>query len=451
MSLIPSNTSNTTSGSVSGTELPNTTSGSVLGTELPPGYSMIHLIMTVVIVSVIILLIIVGNLLVVIATYTDKNLKSKQNWFIASLALADFLLGLVIMPFSLANEVMGYWYFGSIWCDLWKAIDVLLCTASILSICLISLDRYWCITKALTYPRQRTATRAALMIAAVWILSLIICVPPLIGWKNPLSVTDYPLCLLSSEVGYIISSCMGSFYIPGVIMVVVYYKIYVAATERARKQTKNEKKPKKKEKKSEKEKNGLITEKIAVVEQECINMPAKVNSMTLTDDESTWPMYQKQTTNEEESGNLLETGNGCIDQNRDIIDDGNDEKESTKSNITGTAHLTSNQGENKQDFSYNNETIKDIERQKRKIAKARERRATIVLGIVMATFIVCWAPFFTLYVIKALCSCIPDIAFNVFFWAGYCNSALNPIIYTVFNRDFRHAFKRILCRMPYHR
>lgn len=431
MSSSPSNSSNTTSESIS-------------GIELPPGYSPVHLIVTVVIVTAIILLIVVGNLLVVIAIYTDKNLKLIQNWFIASLAVADFLLGLIIMPFSLSNEVMGYWYFGSVWCDLWKAIDVLLCTASILSICLISLDRYWCITKALTYPRQRTATRASLMIAAVWILSLIICVPPLIGWKNPLPVTDYPLCLLSSEVGYIISSCMGSFYIPGVIMVIVYYKIYQAAKERARKQTPKGKKAKKKVKKSEKEQNGLLENNQGEGE-ETLNMPVKVNSMTLTDDESTWPMYQKQNSNQDESGQPLETENG--DDDDDNVDEENDEESST----TVTTRVTSDPGEIRRNQSDINETIKDLERQKRKIAKARERRATIVLGIVMATFIVCWAPFFTLYVITALCHCIPDIVFNVFFWAGYCNSALNPIIYTVFNRDFRHAFKRILCRESKHR
>eukprot|EP00105_Crassostrea_gigas_P016404 XP_011433775.1 PREDICTED: alpha-2A adrenergic receptor [Crassostrea gigas] len=434
---------------LTGSNYSNTTISSGSERVLPPGYSTVHLILTVTIVTIIILIIVGGNLLVVVAIYTDKNLKSKQNWFIASLAVADCLLGLIIMPFSLTNEVMGYWYFGSVWCDLWKAIDVLLCTASILSICLISLDRYWCITKALTYPRQRTATRAALMIAAVWILSLIVCVPPLIGWKNPLPVNDYPLCLLSSELGYIISSCMGSFYIPGVIMVIVYYKIYKAATERARKQRGNNNKKAKKKDKTDKELYGLLKNTDTKEKQETVtNMPTKVNSMTLTDDESTWPMYQKQGVNREDSGQEPETGNGTIDEQDIDLDEAN-EKESTKSDTTGTTNLTPNQEEIKHAEVY--DAVKDMERQKRKLAKARERRATIVLGIVMAAFIVCWAPFFTLYIITALCNCIPDIVFDVCFWAGYCNSALNPIIYTVFNRDFRHAFKRILCIGQAHR
>jgi hypothetical protein len=89
--------------------------------------------------------------------------------------------------------------------------------------------------------------------------------------------------------------------------------------------------------------------------------------------------------------------------------------------------------------------INDIERQKRKLATARERRATIVLGIVMAAFILCWFPFFTIYIATSLCdNCIPEIIFTIAFWAGYCNSALNPIIYTIFNQDFRSAFRKII-------
>ena len=92
------------------------------------------------------------------------------------------------------------------------------------------------------------------------------------------------------------------------------------------------------------------------------------------------------------------------------------------------------------------EDFSSVERHKRKVAKARERRATLVLGLVMAAFILCWLPFFLLYVASAFCvGCIPMMVFTVFFWIGYCNSALNPIIYTVFNRDFRRAFHRILC------
>ncbi|GBP34125.1 Alpha-2C adrenergic receptor [Eumeta japonica] len=119
----------------------------ILKTWYPSGYSPAHIILASVVVTVLMIMVVVGNMLVIIAIVTEKALKNIQNWFIASLAVADFFLGLVIMPFSLANELMGYWIFGFWWCEIHSAMDVLLCTASIMNLCLISLDRYWSITQ----------------------------------------------------------------------------------------------------------------------------------------------------------------------------------------------------------------------------------------------------------------------------------------------------------------
>ncbi|KAJ1522849.1 hypothetical protein ONE63_001997 [Megalurothrips usitatus] len=71
----------------------------------------------------------------------------------------------------------------------------------------------------------------------------------------------------------------------------------------------------------------------------------------------------------------------------------------------------------------------------------------------MGTFMLCWLPFFLWYVITNLCgtdTCYtPDIVIAVLFWIGYFNSALNPLIYAYFNRDFREAFKNTLqCFFP---
>uniref|UniRef100_A0AAV2JQH4 G-protein coupled receptors family 1 profile domain-containing protein n=1 Tax=Knipowitschia caucasica TaxID=637954 RepID=A0AAV2JQH4_KNICA len=78
----------------------------------------------------------------------------------------------------------------------------------------------------------------------------------------------------------------------------------------------------------------------------------------------------------------------------------------------------------------------------------REKRFTFVLAVVMGAFVLCWFPFFFTYTLKALCeSCsVSKTVFKLFFWFGYCNSSLNPVIYTVFNQDFRRSFRKILCR-----
>ncbi|XP_065174057.1 alpha-2C adrenergic receptor [Atheta coriaria] len=161
----------------------------------PSGYTLPQIVLASIAITILMIVVVVGNMLVIIAITTEKALKNIQNWFIASLAVADFFLGLIIMPFSLANELMGYWIFGSWWCDIHSAMDVLLSTASIMNLCLISLDRYWSITQAVEYLKKRTPVRAVVMITAVWLLSALICIPPLLGWKVAQQPDDqYPKC-----------------------------------------------------------------------------------------------------------------------------------------------------------------------------------------------------------------------------------------------------------------
>jgi len=81
----------------------------------------------------------------------------------------------------------------------------------------------------------------------------------------------------------------------------------------------------------------------------------------------------------------------------------------------------------------------------------REHKAAKTLGVIMGAFLVCWLPFFTWYLTATLCAdaCpeLPEWGVTILFWVGYTNSALNPVIYPCFNRDFRDAFRRLLgCR-----
>lgn len=93
-------------------------------------------------------------------------------------------------------------------------------------------------------------------------------------------------------------------------------------------------------------------------------------------------------------------------------------------------------------------TVFTQEKEKRRLARKKEKRATLILGLIMGSFIACWLPFFILYVLTAFCTTcyVADWGFGVAFWLGYFNSALNPVIYTIFNKDFRKAFRRILCK-----
>lgn len=76
-----------------------------------------------------------------------------------------------------------------------------------------------------------------------------------------------------------------------------------------------------------------------------------------------------------------------------------------------------------------------------------ETKAARTLGIIVTAFILSWIGFFTAYVVKAFCpTCIQPMLFSVLFWLGYCNSAINPLIYALFSKDFRLAFTNIICK-----
>lgn len=129
-------------------------------------------------------LVIVGNCLVIAAVFCSHKLRSVTNFFIVSLAVADLLVGIAVLPFSATWEVFKVWIFGDLWCRIWLAVDVWMCTASILNLCAISLDRYVAVTRPVTYPSIMSTRRAKSLIAGLWVLSFVICFPPLVGWKD---------------------------------------------------------------------------------------------------------------------------------------------------------------------------------------------------------------------------------------------------------------------------
>ncbi|ERL84902.1 hypothetical protein D910_02325 [Dendroctonus ponderosae] len=104
--------------------------------------TMMSILLVGVFLSLLIFLSVAGNILVCIAIYTDRGLRRIGNLFLASLAIADLFVASLVMTFAGVNDLLGYWIFGSKFCDTWIAFDVMCSTASILNLCAISLDRY---------------------------------------------------------------------------------------------------------------------------------------------------------------------------------------------------------------------------------------------------------------------------------------------------------------------
>lgn len=118
---------------------------------------------------ILILMTVLGNVLVVLSVFLYKRMRTFTNFLLTSLATADLLVGLLIMPLSLIDLLHQHrWPFGRLLCRIWATMDVLLCTASILNLCIISLDRYMAITSPLKYPRTRSRSMAIVRLCLVW-------------------------------------------------------------------------------------------------------------------------------------------------------------------------------------------------------------------------------------------------------------------------------------------
>ncbi|TPP66882.1 Dopamine D2 receptor [Fasciola gigantica] len=188
-----------------------------------------------------------GNSLVVLSVIRERSLRNATNWFIVSLAISDIILAILSMPvatwmekFSLASSPLravlksqmtyGRWNFGNAMCNIFIMLDIWFCTASILNLVAISLDRYLAVTRPISYAKRNNVQRIQLSIAAVWIVSLLISVPVVCG-INDIGEFDTSVCR-SRNATYIITSSVGSFYIPAIALLALYHRIFAIIRRR---------------------------------------------------------------------------------------------------------------------------------------------------------------------------------------------------------------------------
>ncbi|XP_066938869.1 5-hydroxytryptamine receptor 1-like isoform X3 [Macrobrachium rosenbergii] len=185
-------------------------------------------LLTVMVLLFIIVGTVIGNLLVCVAVCLVRKLRRPYNYLLVSLAVSDLCVALLVMPMALLYELLGEWQFGRLACDVWVSFDVLSCAASILNLCMISVDRYLAITKPLEYGVKRTPRRMVAYIAFVWLGAAFISLPPILILGNEHG-DGGSTCEVCQNFWYQIYATFGSFYIPLTVMVIVYYKIFCAA------------------------------------------------------------------------------------------------------------------------------------------------------------------------------------------------------------------------------
>uniref|UniRef100_A0A3B4UFK3 5-hydroxytryptamine receptor 2A n=1 Tax=Seriola dumerili TaxID=41447 RepID=A0A3B4UFK3_SERDU len=318
---------------------------------------------------VVIAVTVMGNILVILAVSLEKKLQNATNYFLMSLAVADMLLGILVMPVSMVTILYDYgWPLPPDLCPIWIYLDVLFSTASIMHLCAISLDRYIAIRNPIHHSRFNSHTKARVKIMAVWTISVGISMPiPVLGLRDHSKVFKDGSCVLTDN-NFVLVGSFVAFFVPLTIMIVTYFLTI----------------------------NALQNEATLCLDQ-LVPRPKWSTTFTLS--------FLPQTSLSSEK--LFR---------RSI---------SARGSVSGSL--------------FGRRTMQSI---------SNEQKASKVLGVVFFLFVVMWCPFFITNVLVVVCDpAVCDAGLmggllNVFVWVGYLSSAVNPLVYTLFNKTYRAAFLR---------
>uniref|UniRef100_A0A8C6XQG4 5-hydroxytryptamine receptor 6 n=1 Tax=Naja naja TaxID=35670 RepID=A0A8C6XQG4_NAJNA len=191
----------------------------------------------------VILLTMVGNVTLILLIFSQRFLRNTSNFFLVSLFLSDLMVGLVVMPPAMLNQLYGRWVLDGAFCSVWFSFDVMCTSASILNLCVISLDRYLLIISPLKYKLRMTSSRAFWLILATWTLAALVSFLPIkMGWhkmefdRRPLNATLQPegeQCRLLVSLPYALIASGLTFFLPSVAILFTYCRILLAARKQA--------------------------------------------------------------------------------------------------------------------------------------------------------------------------------------------------------------------------
>lgn len=325
-----------------------------------------------------------GNILVILAVSLEKKLQYAINYFLMSLAVADLLVGLFVMPIALVTimfEVM--WPLPPVLCPAWLFLDVLFSTASIMHLCAISVDRYIAIKKPIQANQCNSRAKTLVKITVVWLISIGIAIPvPIIGVEKNVENPNNITCRMTKDRfgDFMLSGSLASFFTPLAVMIITYFLTIRALQKKAY----------------------LVKNK----------PPQRLTWLTVS------TVFQK-----EESF--------CSSPEKVAILDGS-RKNKTLPNSSDDTLM-------RRMSTVGKKTAQTI---------SNEQRASKVLGIVFFLFLLMWCPFFITNITSTLCdSCNQttlEMLLEIFVWIGYVSSGVNPLVYTLFNKTFRDAFGRYI-------
>ncbi|XP_048867007.1 D(3) dopamine receptor isoform X2 [Brienomyrus brachyistius] len=336
------------------------------------------------------------------------------------------------------QEVLGGdWPFSRLSCNIFVTLDVMMCTASILNLCAISIDRYLAVVMPLLYTASRKSrSRVSAMIATVWILAFAVSCPLLFGFNT----TDKASTCSISNPEFVVYSSVVSFYLPFVVTLLVYMRIYVFFKRRRRRR-----------RRMTSCRARVRVQEESVTEREMSSIRINVARRTRRGPHflATCLLHWMLRSPTMEDRRAAESADSYSVSQASLP--GQDielhQREAQEESLAAESKKEADKRRWKVKNLPNGQTLVSLHTAHRGgNVQTREKKATQMLAIVLGVFLICWLPFFVTHILKTHCTgChVPDQLYSAATWLGYVNSAVNPIIYTTFNVEFRRAFIKIL-------
>ena len=221
--------------SINNTDLEKITENSQQNSEV---YSMPAKIVFSTLASTTSLITISGNLLVMFSFFLDRQIRNPTNYFILSLSVSDFLIGLVSMPLYTLYLMLGRWPFGQIICNLFLSLDYTVCLVSIYTVLFITIDRFCSVKIPAKYRKWRSTNKIIIMVAFTWVLPILIFFPSIFGWTYIQKIEiDPSICVAgwTKNIAYSVLLIFAYFWTSLVVIIVLYIFIYQVALNLERK------------------------------------------------------------------------------------------------------------------------------------------------------------------------------------------------------------------------
>ncbi|XP_069041848.1 trace amine-associated receptor 13c-like [Lepisosteus oculatus] len=186
----------------------------------------------------VVMLTVCGNLVVIISISHFKQLHTPTNFIMLSLAVADFLVGTIVMPVSSFFLIETCWYFGEMFCILYKILFFFLTSVSIGNVACIAIDRYFVVCHPLLYSTKVKVNVTASVILLNWMISLLYnsTFMYLNGNIDGAEIQNFCTgdCLLFMSKSWVVIDLLCTLILPSSVMITLYFKIFIVARKHAR-------------------------------------------------------------------------------------------------------------------------------------------------------------------------------------------------------------------------